>query len=59
MGLAHALHKPILEASVSGVGLTEALRPHLGPDLVDELVDHIEHQTILKDDLDLQRMINK
>jgi hypothetical protein len=48
---------PNFQASTSGVVLSEAIRPRLGPDLVRELVDHNELQTLLKEDEDLSSLI--
>jgi hypothetical protein len=39
------------QASTAGVILTARLRPHLGPELVTELVDHSELQALLKDEV--------
>jgi hypothetical protein len=48
---------PNFDVSTSGVALTETVRPHLGPDLARQLVDHDELQTLLREDQDLQNLI--
>jgi hypothetical protein len=48
---------PNFEASASGPVLAARLRPHLGPELVHELVDNEQLQGLLKDDDHLPSLI--